>query len=181
MDRHYIIDKVLKTRPNPHGPSLRVIGQAVRSKTMALFGAHPDLNAAHPEKLDGVTTEMETVRASESDRNSHQPKSDAVQSHGEIGSNEGNRANVPKPTLAAVPSQNLVGLPEDDHGAEAVEPQATTVASRNQGIMVLAGSRYIANYSGYRGGLTKCPNFIPESFAWQCVLDLGPTISLVQL
>ncbi|KAG8948021.1 low affinity potassium transporter [Tulasnella sp. 424] len=111
--KHFIIDKVLKTRPNPHSPDIRAFGQVVRRKTMALFSTQPDPKEAHPEKLDGVTTEVETVRASESDRNSHQP---------------------PKPTLAALPSQNLVGLPEVDHGADAVEPQATTSASRNQGV-----------------------------------------------
>ncbi|KAG8931124.1 low affinity potassium transporter [Tulasnella sp. 417] len=129
--KHYFVDKVLKTRPIPHGPSLSRIGNMVRRKTMAILGAHPapepDSKPTHHEKEDGVTTEVETVRGSDAERNTQPAKSEGVQLPGEGISKQGNQADVPKPTLAAIPPRSPAGLPEVDHSPEHADPQATTV------------------------------------------------------
>ncbi|KAG8897113.1 hypothetical protein FRC00_004803 [Tulasnella sp. 408] len=105
---------------------------------MALLGTHPapepDSQAAQPEKEDGVTTEVETVRASESDQNSQPAMSGGKQLQGKEVSKQESRADVPKPTLAAVPPQGLAGLPEVDHAPEAADPQATTVPSNTKAV-----------------------------------------------
>lgn len=112
----------------------------VRRKTMALLGTQPALvpdgQAAQQEK-DGVTTEVETVRASESDQNSQPAMSEGKQLHGKAVSKQGSRTDVPKPTLGAVPPQGVAGLPEVDHTSDAADPQATTVPANNKGISFL--------------------------------------------
>ncbi|KAG9044583.1 low affinity potassium transporter [Tulasnella sp. UAMH 9824] len=136
--KHYFIDKVLKTRPTPHGPSLSRIGHMVRRKTMALLGNHPtpatDGQVPQPAKEDGVTTEIETVRASESDQNSQPAMLEGKQLQGKQVSKQGSRTDVPKPTLAAVPPQGLSGLPEVDHTLEAADTQAATAPTNNKAV-----------------------------------------------
>lgn len=134
--KHYIIEKVLKTRPNPH---FSRIGQIVRSKTMGFFGttqagAAPEGKPALHDKEDGVTTDVETVRASESDRNSQSAGPKGTRLHGDEISKQGSRADVPTPTLAAIPPQGVKGLPEVDHTLEHDDPQAVTLPSSNKAV-----------------------------------------------
>lgn len=144
-DRHYFIDKVLKTRPDQYGPSLSVIKQAVRSTTMAILGTQtgptPDTKAAPTEKLDGVTAEVVTLRASNSDRNSHRAKTDPIQFHDEEVSKESSRSDVPKPSLGAVPPQDSV-LSEVTNGSEAADTQVIIVPSGNKGTIMLASNKH---------------------------------------
>ncbi|KAG8897090.1 low affinity potassium transporter [Tulasnella sp. 408] len=136
--KHYFVDKVLKTRPTPHGPTLSRIGHMVRRKTMALLGTHPtsapEGQAAHVDKEGGVTAEVETVRASESDQSSQPAMSEGKQLYGKEVSKQGSRTDVPKPTLAAVPPQGLAGLPEVDNAPEAADAQATTALANNKAV-----------------------------------------------
>ncbi|KAG9002518.1 hypothetical protein FRB90_011367 [Tulasnella sp. 427] len=82
IDRHYIIDKVLKTRPKPYKPTLTGVGNLFRSKTFANFGAPaqsiPESKAVNPEKLDAATAVVQTVRASDSDTGVDESRKDLV-------------------------------------------------------------------------------------------------------